>query len=144
MRAGYAAYYAAASTGYFGANHKPQRQSSPYSDNFKSKQWERGWQLGQKNHETGKPFSHNPLEGVSLGYLGIDPAEKKRKQQEHQKKQAEFLARQKKRQEQAKLPVVKKVPNRFKPSTPRNPQEVTEPLNLKRIDKFNKKYRTKV
>jgi hypothetical protein len=159
MRAGYAAYYAAFSPGYFGANHKPRRQISPYSGNLQNKQWDKGWQIAQRNHETGKNFSHDPLKGLQLGYLGIDPAVKKREQQERQKKQAEFIARQKARQAKS-IPVklLERGGGAFRPVIKRGgtyhidgkvhtpsvvPSETIPAINLRRIDKFNNKFRTK-
>lgn len=132
MRAGYNAYYAAYSTGYFGANHKPHRQSSPYSNKIQSKQWEKGWQFAQRNHENGKQFSYDPFIGINLGYLAYEPKDRQDKQRDAQRKQAEFKARQ-----QPKRPA--EPWKNTKNTAPAGPA-----VSLKRLDKFNKKYRTKV
>lgn len=143
MRAGYDAYYAAYSTGYFGANHKPHRQSSPYSNKIQAKQWEKGWQSAQRNHETGKLFSHDPFKGVSLGYLAIDPQEKQNRQREAQRKQAEFNSRQKvKHTPWAEVKAVRTGRTQSQQSNVSNTPK--DAVNLRRLDKFNKKYRTKV
>lgn len=152
MRAGYNAYYAAYSTGYFGANHKPHRQSSPYSNKFQSKQWEKGWQFAQRNHETGKQFSHDPFLGINLGYLAIDPQEKQNRQREAQRKQAEFKARQKKLPGGVPQKFAVRLPYKFRPTETDRPQigvksgtfKPEQLINLKRLDNLTKKYRTKV
>lgn len=160
MRAGYNAYYAAYSTGHFGANHKPHRQSSPYSNKVQSKQWEKGWQFAQRNNETGKQFSYDPFVGINLGYLALEPHEKQNRQREQQRKQAEFQSRQKTKHQPAKLVQQVGRGNRIvtqplkivqfaRTQTGRvvsksNVTEQDKTINLRRIDKFNKKHRTKV
>lgn len=149
MKAGYNAYYAAFSTGHFGANHKPHQQNPPYPKNPQRVQWIKGWQIGQRNHETGKQFSYDPFRDMELGNLGREPFDKQKAQREQQRKQAEFQARQK-----AKQPV-KHSPwkvgaqtgrtSSLRPNVsgvPKQPSPVV--VNLKRLDKFNKKHRTKV
>lgn len=152
MKAGYDAYYAAESGGYFGANFKPHPRTPPYSKNPQRAQWMKGWQIAQKNHAMGVQFSYNPFVGVDLGYLGktvvVD------KQREFQRKQAEFRAKQK-----AKTPttldkfgtgkqaLAKPWAKTIKPTNtaPRTTTQEAEPsVNFKRLDKFNKKHRTKV
>lgn len=125
MKAGYDAYYAAESGGYFGANFKPHSRTPPYTKNPQRSQWMKGWQIAQKNHGTGGNFSYDPFVGMDLGYLGKDHvADRQAKQREFQRKQAEFKAKQKQKVVPASRP---------------------EPaVSLRRLDKFNKKHRTKV
>lgn len=143
MRAGYNAYYAAFSTGHFGANHKPHQTNPAYTKNPQRIQWIRGWQTAQKNHESGGQFSYNPFKGVDLGNLGREPVQRQTKQQEFQKRQAEFKARQKSKPrgivQSSTLPAgVGQKPHTYVK------KEVPAPINLRRLDKFNKKHRTKV
>lgn len=146
MRAGYNAYYAAFSTGHFGANHKPHQQNPPYPKNPQRIQWIRGWQFGQKNYESGGQFSYDPFKGVELGNLGREPFDKQKAQREQQRKQAEFHAKQKVKTSEKNLPfaVTKPYPKVFKLKLKDNVQAEPGAVNLKRLDKFNKKYRTKV
>lgn len=159
MKAGYNAYYAAFSTGHFGANHKPHQQNPPYPKNPQRIQWIKGWQIGQRNHETGKQFSYDPFRGMELGNLGREPFDKQKAQREQQRKQADFIARQK-----SKSALKSKLPYKFGPGVERQqmgaqtgrtsslrPNVAGVPkqpgagvVNLKRLDKFNKKHRTKV
>jgi hypothetical protein len=138
MKAGYNAYYAAFSTGHFGANHKPHQQNPPYPKNPQRIQWIKGWQIGQRNHETGKQFSYDPFRGMELGNLGREPFDKQKAQREQQRKQAEFVARQKAKQGKQPQPI------RHASTTKRGTGVAIPVVNLKRLDKFNKKHRTKV
>lgn len=48
LRSGYNAYYAANSTGFFGADHRPQWTPNPYSTNPNKDLWLRGWREAEK------------------------------------------------------------------------------------------------
>jgi hypothetical protein len=149
MKAGYDAYYAAESGGYFGANFKPHPRTPPYTKNPQRAQWMKGWQIAQKNHAMGVQFSYDPFVGMDLGYLGktvvVD------KQREFQRKQAEFRAKQK--QKQKFIPVSRPTGETLKKveHTPwlqikhkRTAPVETPAISFKRLDKFNSKHRTKV
>jgi len=90
LKAGYDAYYGAYSTGYFGADHKPQRIDVPYTTNPQRDLWLKGWRFAQKTHERGGHFSHTPQ--FPHYYLGPDKAAI---QAAKQKAQAAFKAKQK-------------------------------------------------
>lgn len=130
MTAGYNAYYMAYSTGFFGVEHKPQRIDVPYKQNPERDLWLKGWAKAQKNHERGQQMRYEPFKNE------VFPTDRKGKQQQRQKSQAEFKAKQKNRPQQQK-----RVPNRFKPAPP----APTGPVNLNRLtNRFSKKFKTAV
>lgn len=147
IKAGYDAYYAAPSIGFFGMNRKPQPLSPPYTQHPERSQWQQGWRIAQKNHETGGYFSYTPFVGMNLGKPALSSADKQAKQREFQRKQAEFKAKQK-----AKIPapvVPDKKPVGHTPWRDIKRKFTTDAqaapaVNLRRLDKFNKKHRTKV
>lgn len=140
LRGGYNAYYAAFSTGYFGADHRPQRTTNPHTQNPIRDLWLRGWREAEKAFSLGQYLQRDPFEAVrgmreAARYLETKARAKNRKHQESDK-QDKRPAHQPHRQTNIVNPVFAAPYGKAQP--------VVKSINLKRLNKFNKKYRTVV
>jgi ribosome modulation factor len=65
LRSGYDAYYAAYSTGFFGADHRPQWIPNPHNTNPNKDLWLRGWREAEKAFNLRGQYLQNlPFETV--------------------------------------------------------------------------------
>lgn len=120
LRSGYDAYYAAYSTGFFGADHRPQWTPNPHSTNPNKDLWLRGWR------EAEKAFN---LRGQYLQNLPFETVPGLRDAARYHEAKARGKAQ--------KRPV--QAPKGFtKPQAPAKPGT----LNLGKLNRFAKKHRT--
>lgn len=152
VNAGYNAYRMAYSTGHFGADHKPQRIDNPYSKRPFRELWLRGWREAQKEFEEGgirANFRHNPFSDNRRVLTFVRELEKRENRKPgtgryDSSKPKTGTAPKSKTYHPVQLQNIKRRPNTVNPAlaAPYGKSAPASPINLKRLEKFNKKHRT--
>lgn len=170
LKAGYDAFRAAYSTGYFGADYKPQLVICPYNQRPFDRLWRRGWSEAAREFDSGPPlsnFRYNPFEKNQRVLEFVRQFESRDNRKKGFPKQGQQQQHHRTKPYQGKTgkknPLKDWVPTQshpVKPGTvtkdggvvwkntgsvkPRQEVNTLAPISLKQVNRFNQKYRTQL